>query len=181
MKIQSNLIFELFTFIKLFTFRLVSSLATKKNPSNSCKVGQKPFSLQIKKNTFTGSIETVESCDGIKLSMEKEWGGAETWKGIRFVSNKRVEVGQPSVLGKMYNTGVKQSSYDSNWQILPLAPKISFLSAENLFNPHLYSWHRFVLKNTTTYAFFAKLLLTEQAPVTVILKEACVKIFDKIS
>ena len=78
MKIQSNLIFELFTFIKLFTFRLVSSLATKKNPSNSCKVGQKPFSLQIKKNIFTGSIETVESCDGIKLSMEKEWGGAET-------------------------------------------------------------------------------------------------------
>ena len=132
----------------------------------------------MKKNIFTGSIETVESCDGIKLSMEKEWGGAETWKGIRFVSNKRVEVGQPSVLGKMYNTGVKQSSYDSNWQILPLAPKISFLSAENLFNPHLYSWHRFVLKNTTTYAFFAKLLLTEQAPVTVILKEACVKIFD---
>ena len=150
----------------------------QEEPKQFLQSCSKPFSLPIEKNIFTGSIETVESCDGIKLSMEKEWGGAETWKEIRFVSYKRVEVGQPSVLGKMYNTGVKQSSYDSNWQILPLAPKISFLSAENLFNPHLYSWHRFVLKNTTTYAFFAKLLLTEQTPVTVILKEACVKIFD---
>ena len=69
----------------------------QEEPKQFLQSCSKPFSLPMKKNIFTGSIETVESCDGIKLSMEKEWGGAETWKGIRFVSNKRPEVGRPTI------------------------------------------------------------------------------------
>ena len=83
MKIQSNLIFELFTFIKLFTFRLVSSLATKKNPSNSCKVAQNPFLFQQKKISSRVPLKllkvaTESNCqwrkNGEAQKLEKELG-----------------------------------------------------------------------------------------------------------
>ena len=36
-----------------------------------------------------------KSCEGFELTMGENW--VETWKGIRFVSNKRPEVGRPTI------------------------------------------------------------------------------------